>query len=114
VAGTHPSFYIARYDAPGSALDDPFARPAAPTLRVTGGHPAGRTLRLSYELPHAGPVALGLYDITGRRWARLVDGWQPAGRHAVTVARPALPAGVYFARLRAGGVECSRKWVTLD
>jgi subtilisin family serine protease len=50
----------------------------------------------------AGPVALRLYDVLGRRVAVLYDG--PLRLGPVALALPRLPAGVYFYRF-TGGVE---------
>jgi uncharacterized protein (DUF1501 family) len=51
------------------------------------------------------PVSLRVYDTLGREIAVLVDGVHGAGRFTVTFDASALPAGVYFCRMRSGGVE---------
>jgi hypothetical protein len=42
-------------------------------------------------------------DVSGRRIATLLDGWQAAGHHEVVWRPAAGAAGVYFARLSAAG-----------
>jgi zinc metalloprotease ZmpB len=68
----------------------------------------GATLR--FALPRPGPVALGLYDVSGRLVRTLFAGDVPAGERAVRwdgrdERGHAAPAGVYLARLRALGEE---------
>jgi hypothetical protein len=59
---------------------------------------------LRFGLPVAAEVELSLFDVSGRRVARLASGHRPAGRYTITWrAAPSMPAGLYFARLRAGG-----------
>jgi hypothetical protein len=69
---------------------------------------AGTELRFS--IPHAAGVRLDVYDVTGRRVARLVDEPRSAGRHGV-VWRGEVPAGIYFARLAVGDRVVTRKLV---
>jgi hypothetical protein len=61
-----------------------------------------------YRVPEAGPVSLGVYDLTGRLVARLVEGVQPAGPQQVSWDLRAHPearraGGVLFARLAMPG-----------
>jgi hypothetical protein len=89
--------------------------PAALAFSVAGPNPfAGRT-RLRFELPSAARVSLAIYDVSGRRVARLAEGDRPAGRHeAVWDSRQAgAPAGVYFARLAVGRQTLVRRVVAL-
>ena len=75
------------------------------SLAVVGANPAPVAARLAYAQPRAGRVELALFDVSGRRVAKLVDETRPAGRYQVdwdgrqedgAIAR----GGVYFARLR--------------
>jgi len=84
--------------------------PATPVaLRLAAApNPAPGAVRFALELPAAGDVRLEVFDLAGRRVATPVVTRLPAG--ATTVAwngrgddGRALGAGVYLARLRAGG-----------
>jgi len=80
-------------------------------------NPLGRATTISYQLAHAGPVALTVHDASGRLVRRLEGGLQSAGRHDVTWKGTdnqgeAVPAGVYFVRLNADGKTSSHR-VTL-
>lgn len=92
-----------------SAVEDAFgARINAPTLRVFP-NPGTGLRTITYRLPQAGPVHLGLYDAQGRLVERL-DVPQRAGTHSIAWspssdhagARPA-HTGVRFVRLDFGG-----------
>jgi len=76
------------------------------TLAAPTPNPAPGVTMLRYTLPAAGPVRLTVYDALGREVARLADGTEAAGPHAVRFDGSALPAGVYVVRLlHAAGAE---------
>lgn len=71
-------------------------------------NPARGACRVDFALPEAGDVSLDLYDVAGRRVARLARGRLGAGNHSVAWAGRddagrRLSAGHYFLRLEAGG-----------
>lgn len=77
----------------------------------------GTTIRFSPASP--GPVELAIYDAAGREVAALLEGsWRDSGPSEVawdgrdSRGRPA-SAGVYFARLEAGGMATHRRIVLL-
>ncbi len=86
------------------------APPARATLAAAAPNPFNPRTRIAFAVPGAGSsrVRLSVYDLRGRRVARLVDGELPGGRHAVDwqgrddEGRP-VGSGVYLYRLEAGG-----------
>jgi len=68
---------------------------------------------LKYALPRGGRVELSLVDIQGRVVRRIVDSDLPAGRHSSDVDASALRPGLYFARLRAPGVDLGQRVVVV-
>jgi hypothetical protein len=89
-----------------------FAFSQAPNPTREGG-----TLR--FRLPSAQHVELSLYDLAGRRIARLVNGRLEGGEHRVAWARTddhghRVAAGVYLARIKAGSVERTLNLVLMD
>ena len=87
-----------------TGVEQPHALPR--TLELSQGVPSpfSTSTHIAYSMPRAGSVSLTIHDLQGRRVARLADGEQAAGSHAVEwtgsdgVGRP-LGAGVYFVRL---------------
>jgi hypothetical protein len=81
-------------------------------------NPSGRTAVVRYQLPHAGPSALDVFDVAGRLVRTLTGEEHGAGPHTLSWdcrdgrGEP-VPAGVYFVRLRAAGEATSRKIVLL-
>jgi hypothetical protein len=76
-------------------------------------NPFNPTTEISYELPIAEQVKLKVFDVLGREVVVLADGMVQAGSHAVTFDGSALPSGVYFARLQAGGAVKTEKMMLL-
>jgi len=99
---------------PGSgAVMDPSA---SVSFTQVGPNPATGEARFSLSLPRASDVDVAVHDLAGRRVATLQHGPLAAGVHPFTwdgrtdrggTARD----GVYFVRVRAGGVERARKTV---
>lgn len=78
---------------------------ASPSFGLHGmvPNPGQRGSLVRFALPEAGPAALELYDLTGRKlWSRDVGDAGP-GEHAVRIGDGArLPPGVYLVRLVQG------------
>jgi len=72
---------------------------------------ADATVRFTLERP--GHARIDLFDVAGRRVARLVDREQGAGAHGVAIDGRDLSPGVYFLRLEAGGRTEMRRIVRL-
>jgi len=75
-------------------------------LHVASANPARGAVRLVYQVPRAGAVALGIYDVTGRRICTLLKGRAEAGAATATwegrddAGQPVAP-GIYFVRMAA-------------
>jgi C1A family cysteine protease len=81
-------------------------------------NPFSPTTRIVYSIPQPAHVTLDVYDVAGRRVARLVDGNRPAGTHRIawdgtTVDGGRAASGVYFYRLRADGSEIDRRMMLI-
>lgn len=63
--------------------------------------------RLTWSIVESGPVNIRVYDSLGRQVATIVDSYQEAGTHAASWDAGALPAGVYFVQLQAGGQQAT-------
>jgi hypothetical protein len=72
----------------------------------------------AFALPRASAVRLDVVDVGGRLVATLVNRAEPAGWHRVPwdsrdILGGRVPAGIYLARLAAGGRIVTRKLVVL-
>lgn len=105
----------------GSFTGTPSAPPASNSslrFETIRPNPARGEATVFFQIPAPGPVELSVFDIRGRLVARLLDGEQQAGRHAVTwsgtnAGGTRAPAGVYFLRLEMEGGSATRKMVIL-
>lgn len=69
--------------------------------------------QIQYHVPQEGIVSLGVFDLTGRQVASLVNGPQSAGLQSVFFDAKDLPTGVYLCRLDAAGSTRVRKMIRL-
>ena len=73
---------------------------------------------IAFSLPRAMSARLSILDLQGREVAVLAEGAMSAGPHTATwdgsTSRGAAPAGLYFARLAAGGRVLSQRLVRLQ
>jgi Pregnancy-associated plasma protein-A len=81
------------------------------SMRV-GPNPFAGETNFAITLPSAGDVSLEVFSVTGQRVATVVESAFPAGEHNVAFRPGRLPAGMYFAVLRANG-EVARKRIVL-
>ena len=93
-----------------TAVPSPAGNPLSLRLWPNPGHDM---LRLEWDMPHAGPVRLALYNLQGRRIALLSDRPWSSGRQHLEwrMSEAALPAGVYLLSGHIAGVPVSRKVV---
>jgi hypothetical protein len=88
---------------------------AAGGIQLRGAFPnpfRGETV-LRYALPREERVSLKVYNVTGQLVRTLVDGTQAAGERFEVFDGDGLPAGLYFAALRAGGAVTTRTMILL-
>jgi hypothetical protein len=91
---------------------------AAPAVFPAVPNPFVSDTEIAYALPSATRASLRVYDVRGRLVRVLVDGTAPAGVHRArwdgrdTRGRVAA-TGIYFVKLRAGGVERTQRLLRL-
>ncbi len=87
----------------------PAAAPAAPMLLEPWPNPANPRVSLGFLLPEAGPVELSVYDLRGRRVARIAAGEFEVGRHEFDWDGGGQSSGVYLVGLMSrAGIESRR------
>ena len=104
-----------------SPTDVPEVEDARGPLRLSlAPNPARRRVSIDFTLTSAGVIDVDVLDVTGRRVRALGASAKLAvGRHTLSWEgrddqdRPA-PSGLYFVRVRAGGIDAVRKVVILE
>ena len=111
-ASTTYSYHVTAYDGAGN-VSGPSNTATATTLARKGGRTAAAMASLElagpnpfnvvtqfrYYLAASGPVEVNVYNVSGRKVATLVEGWQSAGEHTLVWSAENLASGVYFVRL---------------
>ncbi len=71
--------------------------------------------RIDYAIPgeDSAFATLELFNVTGKRVAVLVNGYQTPGRHEITPNFDGYPSGIYFYRLTVGTFTTTKKIVLL-
>ena len=75
-------------------------------------NPFNSTTNIEYTLPITGHLYIGVYDISGREVAIIVNQAIPAGRYTATWNGAGATSGVYLIMMKANGFNAVRK-VTL-
>jgi hypothetical protein len=83
-------------------------------LSLVGENPSRDRARIRYEVPRSARIEVSVFDAAGRIVAVLVDEARPPGRFEATwdgrdVSGGRAASGVYFCRLRAPGVQETKK-----
>lgn len=75
----------------------------------------GATLRMAFAQPRAGQARVRLFDVAGRTVLDRALGWQPAGASetALDLAAQRIPAGLYFVRFDAPGVQQTERIIRM-
>ena len=76
-------------------------------------NPFNPATTISYSIKEPADVELLVYDLLGRRVARLVDQHHAAGRYEITFDARGLASGTYLYTLRAGDFTQTRRLVLL-
>jgi len=66
-------------------------------------NPFNPSTRIEYDIPESSHVTITVYTVLGGARATLLDGFEPAGHHAVVWTPVSAASGVYFCRIVAGG-----------
>ena len=87
--------------------------PKAFTLARAYPNPFRTSTTIGYDLRHAAPVMLSVYDALGRRVRLLSLGMQAAGPHQIHLAADGLAPGLYLYELRTPDARESRPMMVM-
>ena len=97
-----------------TAVSDPKDKfPEKFTLQQNCPNPFNPTTLIHYVLAKSVHVRLSVFDMLGRDVATLVNELQQPGNKSVEFNSTALPSGVYFYRIIAGGFVDTKKMVVI-
>jgi hypothetical protein len=87
------------------------------SLAIGGGTPSVGSVSIQYSLNRSEPIEILLSDVSGRRLATLVNGWQSRGSGECTwdgfAGGRRAAAGVYYVTLQTGSERLTRQVVLL-
>ncbi|MBD3233832.1 MAG: T9SS type A sorting domain-containing protein [candidate division Zixibacteria bacterium] len=87
--------------------------PTEYTLVGSYPNPFNASTTITFELPVAGDVNLGVYNLMGQKVATMVNGEMEAGNHNVSWDASSQASGIYFYRLSANGEVSTRRMILL-
>lgn len=101
------------------SADDRGPTPVAVSLSAIRPNPMRGQASISFTVGQAGPVQMRLFDVSGRLVRVLQEGQLAEGAHEITWdgrndSGHNVGAGIYFVRLRGGGVEETRRLVRVQ
>jgi hypothetical protein len=109
-AGGVPAVGLAAF----STGTQPGPNPLALTL-ASIPNPARDNTLIRFTLPQAATVSVSLFDLQGRRVARVLDAeFRDAGRHDIPLRTNLLRPGIYLCCLDAGDRRVTRKMVIIE
>jgi len=106
-------YFVVKLNAQPTAIDDVFPIPLIFTLAQNYPNPFNAATQISYSLPEQARVSLEIFNILGQRVVSLFDGIQPAGEHSLIWDASGQTSGIYFARLKSGGIFKSVKMLLI-
>lgn len=88
-------------------------------LKQNQPNPFSKATSISFMLPHAAPITLKVYDVSGKLVRTLADGIFAAAQHTIhwdgkTDRHTKAKSGVYFYKLRAGNFSETRKLTIVE
>ncbi|NIR63151.1 MAG: T9SS type A sorting domain-containing protein, partial [Aliifodinibius sp.] len=105
-------YLIINYDSL-TAIDSPVALPQAFEIFQNYPNPFNAVTNIRYRLNKGGIVRLDLYDIAGRLVENLINSYNPAGEHVLTIDAGDLPSGVYYYRMKLGRQAITKKMLLI-
>ncbi|HEX7342935.1 MAG TPA: T9SS type A sorting domain-containing protein [bacterium] len=76
-------------------------------------NPGNAEFHIDLELPVSGEVEAAIYDLSGRRVARIHEGWMGRGLHDLTWNAQRFPSAIYLLQVESGKYHQTRKVVLL-
>ena len=107
--GSHQGYLYALGGQKSTKLDEESKLPAQIKLHQNYPNPFNPLTNIDFTLPDASHVKLIIYNTVGQKVSTLVNRKMPAGTHSVRWDASRFTSGIYFYRLKANGIQKSRK-----
>ena len=91
----------------------PDTAPARLAFAIVGSPAIGNRVRFAFVLPEAGPIAIEVFDVRGRKVGETIRETRAAGHGEAGWDSSGLPSGVYYARLTMAGHHPTARLVHL-
>jgi len=92
-------------------IDDKSNIPGKTTIYPNYPNPFNAVTTIKYGLADGQHVTIEIYDLLGRRVAKIVDEDKPAGLYQAIWRAEEVPSGIYFYKINAGDYSKTRKMV---
>ncbi|MBN1999915.1 aryl-sulfate sulfotransferase [candidate division KSB1 bacterium] len=86
-------------------------RPTRFVLNQNYPNPYNPKTTISFEVPEISRVSIGVYDVLGKRVAKVTDLAYQAGEHRIPFDASDLASGVYFYRMEAKCIKSKKEFV---
>jgi 6-phosphogluconolactonase (cycloisomerase 2 family) len=83
------------------------------TLMQNYPNPFNPSTTIQFALPKEGRISIKIFNILGKHIATLLDGFQSAGYHEVTVNMDSFSSGIYFYQMRVGSFIETKKMMLM-
>jgi regulation of enolase protein 1 (concanavalin A-like superfamily) len=103
----------AKVIAGGVTMAEAEETPREFSLSANYPNPFNPSTVIRYTLPHAAPVTLEVYAVTGERVRVLVRETQEAGAYSVRFDAQGLASGMYFYRIRTGDFVATKRMLLM-
>ncbi len=84
---------------------------SASSLGQNYPNPFRNSTEIAFELADGSDVTIEIVDMTGRKVLDRTEGFQPAGKHTMTIDAAGLDSGIYFYTLKAGQFKQTKQMV---
>ncbi len=109
-----PDRYAEWLQDPVSSVGDlPEGIPSEYSLEQNYPNPFNPSTQIAFSLPRESHVTVEVFDIVGRRVAKLIDEKREAGTHTVEFNAAGLSSGVYFYTMVTSGQTLTRKMMLI-
>ncbi|MCP4583154.1 MAG: T9SS type A sorting domain-containing protein [candidate division Zixibacteria bacterium] len=107
------SLMILHFDPQTGIISDTSVLPGQYSIAQNYPNPFNASTTITYRLTETGHISVEIFDLLGRKIETLVDSRQSAGNHQVAWNASNQTSGIYFYKIRGGGLSERKKMILL-